>query len=443
MMRSLYSAVSGLKNQQTAMDVIGNNVANVNTTGFKSSQVLFQDIFSQTVSNASAPTQNSGGVNAKQIGLGVTTAAVATDMTEGSTQSTGKTLDFAISGEGFFVVKASDGSYYYTRNGNFTVDSEGYLVTQNGDYVMGKTGTGTITPTSPTTSFALKNSATSLSASGTLYTTTSTGSVTLATPVIASTAAQTELAKTGYDGTYSITTTAAVSPATGYVWTATNGTKTLYGTLSGSTITFNTNATAASGTDLFSITLTDGTSGAAAVQAGTLKSAFTIKTKSSELVTTGLDDDNSNLSLDSLSKIQLTGTIGSDSPYGTNYYGSYNQNYTIDKYGTVTAYRNEDDGTTTKVTLARLGLATFANSSGLEKNGDSSYKVSNNSGDPTVNFVGVDCGTASSGVLEMSNVQLSSEMTNMIVTQRAFQANSRVITTSDSMLEELVNLKRS
>ena len=116
MMRSLYSAVSGLKTNQTAMDVIGNNVANVNTIGFKSSRVVFQDVYSQTLSAATAPTETSGGINPQQVGLGVTISAIGLNMTEGSMQPSSNTLDFAITGEGFFVIRGSDGAYYYTRN---------------------------------------------------------------------------------------------------------------------------------------------------------------------------------------------------------------------------------------------------------------------------------------------------------------------------------------
>ena len=137
-----FSAVSGLKSHQTAMDVIGNNIANVNTTGFKSSRTLFQDIYSQTISAATAPTDTTGGVNAKQVGLGTQIASIDMNMTEG-TQTTSYPLDFSISGEGFFVIDNGDGTYSYTRNGAFQLDANGYLVTANGDYVMAVSVPGT------------------------------------------------------------------------------------------------------------------------------------------------------------------------------------------------------------------------------------------------------------------------------------------------------------
>ncbi|MGE4353949.1 MAG: flagellar hook-basal body complex protein [Oscillospiraceae bacterium] len=299
MMRSLFSAVSGLKNSQTAMDVIGNNISNVSTVGYKASRTIFQDIYSQTVSNAAAPTDSNGGINPKQVGLGVEIASISMNMTEGSSQSTSDPLDFSISGEGFFVVDSGDGSYVYTRNGALTLDANGYLVTANGNYVMGLTGD------------------------------------------------ETEVAN---------------------------------------------------GSDLFD---TDGTP---------------------------LFD-----------KVQVTGSVdtGTTDAYGDPIYETYSD-YAIDTNGVITAMNGDGD----IMTLGRLVLATFNNTAGLEKAGSSYYNASADSGEATINFANDGCGCLKSGSLEMSNVDLATELTNMIITQRAFQANSRVITTSDTMLEELINLKR-
>ena len=136
MMRSLYSGVSGLKNHQTRMDVVGNNISNVNTTGFKSSRVTFSDTLSQTLSGASAPTDTTGGTNPKQIGLGSATSAIDTLFTDGSVQSTGVNTDLCLSGNGLFIVKNGN-STYYTRNGNFKFDAEGYYVNSDGLKVQG------------------------------------------------------------------------------------------------------------------------------------------------------------------------------------------------------------------------------------------------------------------------------------------------------------------
>lgn len=308
MMRSLFSAVSGLKSNQTAMDVIGNNVANVNTTAFKSSRTVFQDICSQTISSASAPTDTSGGMNPQQIGLGVTISSIGFNMSEGSTQATNNTLDFAITGEGFFIVKGSDGSNYYTRNGALTLDRNGYLVTANGNYVMGLTGDET----------AVKDGA------------------------------------------------ALFDPATG---------DPLY------------------------------------------------------------------------DKVQIVGEVPQFDPVtgdpildpvtGEQVVENYND-YAIDSNGFITATNSKG----TIVTLGRLVLATFNNNGGLEKEGMSYYSESSNSGAAKISFVNNNCGKLKSGFLEMSNVDLATELTSMIITERGYQANSRVITTSDDMLQELINLKR-
>ena len=146
MMRSLYSGVSGLKNHQNRMDVVGNNISNVNTTGFKSSRVTFSDTLSQTLSGAASPQGNLGGINPKQIGLGSALSAIDTLFTDGSVQSTGVNTDLCLSGSGLFIVKNGD-AMYYTRNGNFKFDKDGYYVNSDGMKVAGwmANGSGTIT----------------------------------------------------------------------------------------------------------------------------------------------------------------------------------------------------------------------------------------------------------------------------------------------------------
>jgi len=137
MMRALFSGVAGLKNHQTRMDVIGNNIANVNTYGFKTSRVTFQDMLSQTIAGAAKPEENRGGVNPKQIGLGMTIASIDKIFTQGSLQTTGNQTDLAIQGDGFFVVSDGD-KKYYTRAGTFGLDKNGTLVNPgNGLKVQG------------------------------------------------------------------------------------------------------------------------------------------------------------------------------------------------------------------------------------------------------------------------------------------------------------------
>ena len=137
MMRSLFAAVSGLRGHQTRMDVIGNNVANVNTIGFKSSRTTFADTLSQTTAAASAPQDGTGGTNAKQIGLGANVASIDLLFTDGSPQTTGNNTDLAISGDGLFIVNSSSGTFY-TRDGSFAFDAEGnFVLPGSGFYVQG------------------------------------------------------------------------------------------------------------------------------------------------------------------------------------------------------------------------------------------------------------------------------------------------------------------
>ena len=272
MLRSMYSGISGLKNFQTKLDVIGNNIANVNTHGFKKGRAVFKDIYSQTVAGAAAPANGRGGVNPKQVGLGAQLSTVDTIHAGGSPQFTGNTFDLAIEGDGYYEVgvEEADGERYYTRAGNFSLDEEGYIVNAEGLY----------------------------------------------------------LKSTDHERIQ---------------------------------------------IDLTAETVSVGTNG------------------------------------------QVTQVI---------------------------------DGVLEEI--ATIGLAKFSNPGGLEKVGSNYYLPSASSGpvggdgnegelfDPQTNGAG----KIQSGSLEMSNVDLGEEFTEMIVAQRGFQANTRVVTTSDEILQELVNLKR-
>lgn len=278
MLRSLYSGVSGMRSFQTKMDVISNNIANVNTTGFKAGRAKFQDMLSQTTSNAQAPTQRGlGGINAQQVGLGVRVGSIDTIMTGGPLQPTGRPLDFAIEGNGFFVVSGDNGvNKSYTRDGSFYTDHEGNIVNAGGMKLMGyggKDGKGSIGP------------------------------------------------------------------------------------------------------------------------------------------------------------IKIPEKMGD----------AKLEEFNIDSSGNVTALYS--DGKTH--TIGQLAIANFNNPEGLEKAGNNNYVESNNSGQAQIGRAGEEGhGFIRQGFLEMSNVDLANEFTEMIVTSRAYQANSRSITTSDEMLQELINLKR-
>lgn len=158
MLRSMYSGISGLKVHQTKLDVIGNNIANVNTVGYKSASITFQEIFSQTVASSQTPSPDSGGTNPSQVGLGTAISSITSNYTNGNIQTTGNPTDLAIDGEGFFVV--NDGLRdLYTRAGNLSIDSKGNLVTVNGEKVEGwlADNHGEIDATGDTTSLNLQD----------------------------------------------------------------------------------------------------------------------------------------------------------------------------------------------------------------------------------------------------------------------------------------------
>lgn len=269
MLRSLYSGVSGLKSHQTKMDVIGNNVANVNTYAYKANRTAFSDVFSQTISGGSAPTDELGGVNAKQVGLGVQVAAINTNWTPGSAQATENALNVMISGDGFFMVQGpNEDEVFYTRVGNFEFDTEGNLVLSGLGYKV-------------------------------------------------------------------------------------------------------------------------------------------------------LDMDGETIQREEgLSEI------------------------TISKQGVISGLDEAQE----VQEIATLGVVNFLNPTGLTKAGNSLYQEDIASGAPMEEDdwqAGKNgTGLLQSGYLEMSNVSLADEFTDMIITQRGYQANSRVITVSDTLLEELINLKR-
>ncbi|MBS7344548.1 MAG: flagellar basal body rod protein FlgG [Caryophanon sp.] len=322
MLRAMYSGISGLKNFQTKLDVIGNNISNVNTHGFKKGRVIFKDLISQSAGAAAGPTITRGGVNPVQVGLGSQIAAIDTVHGTGSLQTTGRTLDLALSGDGFFMVADSTeapsdegiieatgeeafANILYTRAGNFYMDENGYLVNSEGKYLVGVRAD--------------------------------------------------EYADTADD--------------------------------EGILLDDKPNVAGDEGANLFE----DGVLTPSEGELGTIRVPITAQSMS----------------------------IGQD---GTVSYTDLNGEL---KYA------------------GQLILTKFANAGGLEKVGANYYRPTANSGNPYAQVATV-AGVASiqSSTLEMSNVDLSEEFTEMIVAQRGFQATSRIITTSDEILQELVNLKR-
>ncbi|HEY0118543.1 MAG TPA: flagellar hook protein FlgE [Cellulomonas sp.] len=402
MLRSLFSGISGLRSHQTMLDVTGNNIANVNTTGFKSSQIQFQDTLSQVLSNAGAAQDDQGGTNPAQVGLGVRVAGVTTNFTQGASQLTGRSTDMMIQGDGFFVVRKGNETYY-TRDGSFDFDATGDMVLPgDGALVQGWAAVNGVVDTAGQLSDLRVPAGTLMGAQGT-----------------ASATYEGNLDASAADG--SITRSIEVYDD--------------LGTARNLNLTFTK-----SGAD-WTVTGTDdagATSGAVALTfdpvTGALASTTPASTPASPATITvgGVTVDISS----------ITGFSGVDTVKAQSQDGH--------AAGTLQSFELGQDGTITgsfsnglKQVIGRLAMAGFTNPAGLERAGGSLFSTTVNSGVIQLGTPGTGGrGTLAGGSLEMSNVDLSSEFTNLIVAQRGFQANARVITTSDDVLEELVNLKR-
>lgn len=549
MMRSMYSAVSGLKTHQTKMDVIGNNIANVNTVAFKSSSVVFQDVLYQMTSNASGANAatGTGGVNAKQIGLGVTTGATNLSITtSGAAETTGRAFDIRLSDQSttnFFVVN-NGSENLFTRAGSFYVDGAGNLcMTSTGYTVMGwqvdpTTGnikkdtvsalrvmqTSNLTSAPEATTQANvsgiidKNDKDVLSDNGLVKT------LTFFDNLGYSYTARFAMKSTGTDGKYTVelekilnsdgttfydpeTSKVGLSDIFGakttnttlgtysqvqsgyyydsvskkfYVGSDTKGTeigwngtvfedgaagktyslKQVYGISNGMVEKIKNGAKATVDTTTGKLTITgdvtdyeidfstkDGTfTGVGARTSNNKTNSVTLNMSKLGNNPTQFDDitidfsglkdaDNGGKS----TAVMSTGSID-DGVTGKGKKLGAMIGISIDNNGLITG--TYDNGNTE--TLGQIAVAQFANASGLEKVGENCYRTTLNSGE--FDGIGVeisaDGSSMTSGELEMSNVDLSTEFTQMIITQRGFQANSRIITTSDTLLEELVNLKR-
>jgi flagellar hook protein FlgE len=409
MMRSMFSAVSGLRNHQTFMDVVGNNIANVNTTGFKGSRVTFQDILNQTLRGAAAPQGTRGGSNGAQVGLGMLLAGIDTLQTQGNLQSTNMLTDLAVQGDGFFII--NDGSRnLYTRDGAFDVDVNGRLVNPaTGANVMGWqadsagviTTTGAVSPlTIPSGSSMIGQPTSTLTFSGNLDSATAAaGTITATVPIYDSLGNRHDL---------TLTLTKASATTWTFAYTAPAGV-----TLTGATGT-----------------LTFSASGQLASNSATAPLVATFTNGSAPVSVPTAGDFTALTQLRAPSDVRTT-TNGASAGNLTS--------FSIGPTGEVTGiYSN---GQTRPI--GQIALATFSNPGGLEKQGGNTFAPSASSGTAQIGVPDTGGrGRISSGFLEMSNVDLAQQFTNMIMAQRGFQANSRVITASDEMLQDLVNLKR-
>lgn len=387
MLRSLYSGISGLRAHQTMLDVTGNNIANVNTAGFKASSTQFQDTLSQMTQGASGPQAETGGSNPAQIGLGVRVAGVSTNFAQGSSQSTGRATDMMISGDGFFVT-SKGGQQLFTRAGAFSPDAAGQLVSPDGGILQGWTAVnGVVNTGGPVGDLALN--------ANNLVPAVSTNAVTV-------------------DG--NLPSEGGTLERVVKVYDATGAERNLTLTFTGAGNSWNVSGADENGsTGTATLGFTNGklTSGGPLTVGG---------------ITVNLPEVSSFAGMTSLA---VSGQNGSAA-------GKL-ESYTLGNDGSLIGSFSNG----VKQVLAKIALANFTNPSGLEKTGGSSYVATANSGGVQLGGAGdAGIGSLSGGSLEMSNVDLSQEFTNLIVAQRGFQANARIITTSDEVLQELGNLKR-
>ena len=472
MLRSLFAGVSGLRNHQFRMDVIGNNIANVNTVSFKSGRVTFKEGFAQLLQGASRPPGDQGGVNPVQVGLGSLIGSVDQLFTQGNVETTGVNTDIAMQGDAFFVVRKGTETYY-TRSGNFQLDAEGRMVSPtNGFIVQGRMaldGNLNDTITDITLPFGQKVAA------------RATSKVTVAGNLNSSAGIFNDTDPDGgggpLDGGFGPDTRAVPANA----GTFTNGTIGMFDALgnkvdvkmwmwktdpnqwdwqidetslpAGYVLGPDTPGAplgagvAVTGRFNFdpSTALLSGSAiiGGGAAGPGVANPTITIIGPGAATMSVTM-----NLGA-AVSAGTVLGTLGGLTQFAGNgtavlrdqdgYTSGQLQNFSIDRIGIISgAFTNG-----VNQSLGQIVLADFNNPAGLLRTGDNMYALSGNSGGAVLGYALEGSQSfMTSGALEMSNVDLAQEFTNLIVAQRGFQANSRMITTSDSMLEELVNLKR-
>lgn len=454
MLRSLYSGVSGLQNHQVGVDVIGVNIANINTNAYKKGRVMFKDMLYQSMQGASSPNQQRGGVNPKQVGLGVQTGSIDTIMSQGNFKSTGRKTDLGIQGNGFFVLREGD-KQLYTRTGNYILDRDGTLVNaNNGLSLQGwlhDEKNGIINPSSPLKDIKIEigkkqeakatqdiyyacnlDSRTNIpqgdSAQGTIY----RSSVNVFDMQGNENVLEFVFTKVGHNRWSMKANMDDIQE--GSLVLDVGGTGRLDG-VNESEINLNFDEKGM----LSSLEENSGL-----MRDVVNEGKFSVNLKfipikngvagEERVVKIHLGEKGN---LDGITQFSDLSTTKAVSQNG--YTMGYLESFNIDQNGIVNAtYTNGE-----KAQVAQIALAQFSNPEGLEKIGDTNFSTSNNSGDANIGSANLQGrGSVVAGVLEMSNVSLSEEFTDLIVMQRGFQANSKGITTSDQLLQELLTLKR-
>lgn len=428
----MFTATSGLLAHQTKMDVIANNIANVNTVGYRGSRALFQDIFYQTLSGAAAPSTNYGGTNPRQIGLGVTLASIDTNFTQGTLQTTGFASDLAIQGRGFFILNdgSGTGDGFYTRDGSFQLNVNGELIDPaTGMFVQGyladedgnvDTNTAVTNIVVPLGGASIVRATENVSLVGNLDSRANTGDT-----IVRSVRVFDSLG-TVRNVQLTFTKTANINE---WTWDATTSDPEVVGTPPPSPL-----PSLGSGTIQFD---PDGT--VSSVSATTITMDFLNAPPPAGVDPTTVPESPLVFELDLTELSQLAddsdATVDSQDGLGRGVLEAFN----VGADGSINGiYSN---GLTR--TIGQVALASFANNGGLVRAGDNTFVPSSNSGIPMVGVPNSGGrGEISGGTLEASNVDLGTEFTQMILTQRGYQANARTFTTADTLLQEAVNLVR-
>ncbi len=481
MLGSMYSAVSGLAAHQTKMNVIGNNIANVNTYGFKSSRVTFSDVFYQTISGASTPTTSVGGTNTTQLGYGAKVNSIDVINTRAGSATTDRAMDVYINGEGYLPVKDADGVVKYTRVGILGFDSAGNLVDSNGNMVLGvPIDTATGQPQLNTDGTVDTTKLVPIKVDPKLLDTYSgiaigeTGEITAIAqgdPVMNPAAgtgwlnSNTIAASSLYNGSLTIKsdvtevdTAARNASGTAIAGITINQSANLIGDLS---IDYDGTDYTLNGTDLdgnaFSVGGTIGGTGTVTFDVDGLTAAVTVDPAVYSF-TSGTNDMGSvvateaTLTASTYLKSGVPVTLGPanwTAASTTVSLGDITLNINKGSFETVgniaggTLMGTVGTGAGVPVKIANMACVKFTNADGLSEEGEGYFVATGKSGAAIGTIPGSQgTGGFRSGALEMSNVDLSREFTEMIITQRGFQANTRMITVSDEMLSELVSMKR-
>ena len=424
MLRSLFSGVTGLKSHQTRMDVIGNNIANVNTYGFKSSRTTFRDVYYQTISSSTSASGTRSGSNASQVGYGTSVASVDVLNTRTGYAATGNSMDLYIDGEGYFVVQDGNGNEHLTQVGTFGFDGDGNLTDGNGNFVCGysvqsltnQASIGGVTidfgnvsttgdnPQSLLAGFTVKVQYDTSATEGKVEADGKEKTITITLPKVNDDPSTTTVDETKFPTQTDLK--AVLTDAAKWTWT--NETVTVDGTDYKLNDLVNVASIKVPGAE------------SASTKDGTVKETTGKVAEAAIFEGEGATD-----------KAQYVKKI-------INTEGEM-KNISVGTDGTITG--ESTDGTI-KI-IGKIAIANVPNPDALQHEGNSYYKAVNNTGLITYTSPGEsNTGVLRSGGLEMSNVDLANEFSDMIMTQRGFQANSKMITVSDEMLETLVNLKR-